>query len=105
MAVYRKGRAYRAVCLDLGLMVERPTWEAATEELDRVIRGYFEDAQQASIAPEDILRPVPEAERRYVYRQLAFAAAGQFIASLFRTGRRGDGGRPKVTFTHNYCAM
>ena len=105
VVVYPKDRIYRAVCLDFGLIVERPTWKEASEELMAVISGYVRDALEAGIQPEDMRRPVPQSERRYIYRQLAKAAGKQFIQSLFHVGRDGAGGTPSGAYTHSYCAV
>ena len=105
VAAYRKGRVYRAVCLDLGLIVERPTLQAAIDELTQTMHGYVRDAIEAGLELRDILRPVPPSERRYVYYRLAFAAFKQFIASLVSVDRSRDGEASAETFTHTYCAV
>ena len=104
VAVYRSGNVYRAVCLDLGLIVERPALDAALDELMQVIHGYVEDALEAGLSSQAILRPVPRRERLYVYRRLAMAATRQFLATLLGFGRR-KGAIQREGFTHSYCAI
>jgi len=78
-AVYREGSRYRAICLDLSLIVERPTADEATEELLNVIHGYMLDARDAGLTWDQLRRPVPAAERRHILRKVAAAAIRQYV--------------------------
>ena len=82
VAVYRAGRVYRAVCLDLGLIVERPNAPEALAELEALIRDYVRDQAEAGHTWEQMQRPVPNSERRHIYRLLMFAEARRFLAAL-----------------------
>jgi hypothetical protein len=103
-AVYRHGRIYRAVCLDLGLIVERPTADAARDELLALARDHVADGLQRGLTVGQIRRPVPREERLYVYRRLATSALKQWLRtrfSLLPPGRR----PPQEGFMYHYCSV
>ncbi len=105
IAVYRAGTRYHAVCLDLGLIVERPSADAALAELTALIHDYVEDAEREGRSWATTLRPVPYGERIYVYRRLLTAAATQFLRSLMLPGRGARSGPSRVEYIHQYRSV
>lgn len=105
VAMYRAGTVYRAVCLNLGLIVERPSPDVALEELLTLVRSYVEDAQGAGLSWEETLRPVPRSERRYVYGRLLVAAAKQWLRGMFASAQRDGGAPPREGFIYRTCSV
>jgi len=104
-AVYRAGGVYRAVCLDLGLIVERPSADDAARELMDLIKAYVQDAREAGIAPEDLLRPVPRAERLYVYRKVISALVKALVLSAVRRSGRRPGNSQQGRVEYLSCSV
>lgn len=59
----KDGGLCKAVCVDLGLYVQRPSLREAMSELEALIRSYVQDAREAGIPPERLLRPISKEER------------------------------------------
>lgn len=74
---------YRAVCLDLGLIVERPTHDAAADELYLCVQSYVKDAQEADLTWEQTLRPVSKNERLYVEGRALLSGFRRWMRELF----------------------
>ena len=87
-AVYQAGSIYRAVCLDFGLIVERPSPDDAANELIALIKAYVQDARDAGLTPRDIFRPVPRGERQYVYRKVIAVLLKQLFFSIMQGSNR-----------------
>lgn len=70
---YRTKSGARAVCLDLGLVVERPTLPEAIVELHLLVDDYLTDAAKSGHFDEMVPRPAPS--RTYVHTYLRFGWA------------------------------
>lgn len=84
----REGRLFKAVCIDLGLYLERPTLQEAMEELEALIRSYAQDAVDAGISHNKLLRPIPKGERLRLYAKLFRAELGSWLKDLIGPSRR-----------------
>lgn len=105
VAVYRAGKVYRAVCLDLGLIVERPSARAALDELVALMRDYVHERLESGQRWEEVLRPVPDQERRYVYGRLALAELRRALALWLPRGRGRKGAAGGSTVIHQFCTV
>lgn len=103
-AVYRHGQTYRAVCLDLALIVERSTPDEAASELMELIRSYVHDARTVGQTWKQIRRPVSKSERLYVDRKIAVAALRRLITDAITGPRTGRRGRPE-SFEFRVCPV
>lgn len=59
----KDGALYKAVCIDLGLYVQRSSLSEAMQELEELIHSYVRDALEAGVPWERLLRPIPKEER------------------------------------------
>lgn len=84
----KDGELCKAVCVDLGLYVQRPTLREAMSELEALIRSYVQDALEAGIPPERLLRPIPKEERARLYAKLFWAELRAWLGDLLGRGRR-----------------
>ena len=105
VAVYRAGRVYRAVCLDLGLIVERPSARTALDELRALMRDYVHERVEAGQRWDQILRPVPDHERRYVYGRLALAEFLRALALALPRNRGRSGAAGDGIVIHQFCTV
>ena len=104
-AVYRVRNIYRAVCLDLGLIVERPSADGAMQELMDLIRMYVHDARDAGLSPNEMLRPVPRSERRYVYRKVITALVHELLLSIVRGPTQPSRGPRRIRAEYLSCSV
>ena len=104
-AVYRQGRLYQAACLDLALVVERPSAEQAMDELVRLAASYVQDAQEAGLSGTAVLRPMSQRDRMHVHRKLAFAALRQCLIDTLRLAGLGGGRLPVERFERRYLPV
>ena len=84
----KDGELCKAVCVDLGLYVQRPTLREAMGELEELIRSYVQDAMEADIPPERLLRPIPKEERARLHAKLFWAELRAWLGDLLGRGRR-----------------
>ena len=83
----KDGALFKAVCIDLGLYVQRPALQDAMQELEELIRSYVHDALEAGIPPERLLRPIPKEERARLYAKLFWAELRAWLGDLLGRGR------------------
>ncbi len=79
----KDGDLFKAVCLDLGLYVERPTLPAAMQELEELIRTYVADSLEAGVSEDRLLRPIPKSERARLYLKLFWSELRASLRDIF----------------------
>lgn len=84
----KDGALYKAVCIDLGLYVQRSSLAEAMQELEELIRSYVQDALDAGMPWEKLLRPIPKEERLRLYAKLFWAELRAWARDLLGPGRR-----------------
>ena len=93
----REGALYKAVCIDLGLYVQRSTLQEAMAELETLIQSYVQDAAEVGIPREELLRPIPKAERLRLYAKLFRAELSSWIKDLIGPNRQNGSGATHET--------
>ena len=100
---YHTRSGARAVCLELGLVVERPTLHEAVQELCVLVQDYLGEAAESGHYDAFVPRPAPFRAHLHTFWMVGRAVMGELLMAFLRRFRLRSGSNHEPNFVAQAC--